>query len=457
MKEKKGSFSGRIGFIMAAAGSAVGVGNLWRFPYLAAKYGGGIFILVYILLSITFGFSLMLMEIAIGRKTKSSCMSAYKKLNRKFAFLGPLSALVPILILPYYCVIGGWVIKYLFEYISGNGLALINDAYFTNLITVQNGSLLENPLTWFFIFIVLTAIIVMFGVQKGVESVSKVMMPILIVISIAIALYSLTIPGAIDGVKYYLIPDFSKFSISTIIGACGQMFFSLSLAMGIMITYGSYVNDDDSLEKSVSQIELIDTGVALLAGLMIIPPFVAFNGGDVSNIIAGPGLMFEVLPKVFNFMPFGGVVGLLFFILVFFATLTSSISLLETCQDILADQFKLSRKAAIGIIFVFSCILGSLCCLGYGSLDFIKIFNLAFLDFFDVLTNSIMMPIVALLSCIFVGHILGLDVITQEVEKSGHQFKRKKLVYIMIKYIAPILLASILIAELLKNLGIFVI
>lgn len=456
MKEKKASFSGKIGFIMAAAGSAVGVGNLWRFPYLAAKYGGGIFILVYILLAVTFGFSLMIMEIAIGRKTKSSCMSAYKKLNQKFAFLGPLSALVPILILPFYCVIGGWVLKYLFEYILGHGVALTNDAYFTNLITVQNGSLLENPVLWFSIFIIITAIIVMFGVQKGVESVSKVMMPVLIVISVVIAIYSLTIPGAIDGVKYYLIPDFSKFSISTILGACGQMFFSMSLAMGIMITYGSYVNDEDDLEKSVSQIELIDTGVALLAGLMIIPPFVAFNGGNVAGIEAGPGLMFEVLPKVFDFMPFGGIVGLLFFTLVFFATITSSISLLETCQDIIADQFKISRKLAIAIIFIFSCALGTLCCLGYGPLDFIKFFGFAALDFFDVLTNSILMPIVALISCIFVGHVLGLDAISEEVEKNGHKFGRKKLVYIMIKYIAPILLAGILIVELLKNLGIFV-
>ena len=455
MKEKKGSFSGRIGFIMAAAGSAVGVGNLWRFPYLAAKYGGGIFILVYILLALTFGFSFMRVEIAIGRKTKSSCMKAYKQLDKRFAFLGPLSAIVPILILPFYCVIGGWVFKYLYEYVVGNSAALVSDSYFGNLITVADSSLLANPLTWFFIFIVLTAIIVLFGVQKGVENVSKFMMPILLIISIGIGFYSLSIPGAIYGLKYYLIPDFSKFSISTVLGAIGQMFFSMSLAMGIMITYGSYVNDEDNLESSVSMIEFLDTFVALFAGLMIIPAFVAFNHGDVSNIVSGPGLMFEVLPKVFDFIPFGSFIGLLFFLLVFFATITSSISLMETCQNILADQFQISRKKAIVIVLGFSLVLGSLCCLGYGPLGAIKLFGLQILDFFDVLTNSILMPIVALLSCIFIGHFLGLDVINEEVEKNGVKFKRKKLVYIMIKYVAPILLAIILIAEALKNLGLF--
>ncbi|MDD6220531.1 MAG: sodium-dependent transporter, partial [Clostridia bacterium] len=320
MSKERSSFTGRIGFVLAAAGSAVGLGNLWRFPYLAAKYGGGIFLLVYIILAVTFGFALMVTEIAIGRKTGLSCIEAYKKLDKRFGFLGWLAAVVPVIIVPYYCVIGGWVIKYFAEFISGNGAAVAADSenFFSSFIGMQGG-ISDNPMLWFVIFVVLTAAVVIFGVEKGIEKVSKVMMPVLVILCIVVAGFSLATPGALAGLKYYLLPDFSKFSSSTLLGALGQLFYSMSLAMGIMITYGSYMKKEDSIEKSVRQIEFFDTGIALLAGLMIIPAVVAFNGGDPSKINAGPGLMFITLPRVFESMPFGGFVGTLFFILVFFA------------------------------------------------------------------------------------------------------------------------------------------
>ena len=454
MKEKRSSFSSRLGFVLAAAGSAVGLGNLWRFPYLAAKYGGGIFLLVYLILAVTFGFALMITEIAIGRKTRLSCVEAYAALDKRFGFVGPLSALVPIIITPYYCVIGGWVCKYLFEFITGNGLALANDSYFGSFISVAGEGLLNNPMPWFILYVLLTAGVVLLGVNKGVEKSSKIMMPILIILAIVISIYSLTLPGAIDGLKFYVLPDFSKFSLSTVLGAMGQLFYSMSLAMGIMITYGSYMKNEDNLEKSVAQIEIFDTGVAFLAGLMIIPAVVAFNGGDPNTISAGPGLMFGVLPKVFESMGMGTVIGIAFFVLVLFAALTSSISLLETVVSIVQDKFHTKRTPTIIGVTIFIIALGTLSCLGYGPLSSIKLLGLEFLDFFDFLSNSVLMPIVAFFTCVVIGHVVGTKVVADEVEKAGHKFGRKGLHAVMIRWIVPAIVLFILAGELAKYFGI---
>ncbi|MBO5280084.1 MAG: sodium-dependent transporter [Clostridia bacterium] len=272
MSEKRSSFTGKIGFVLAAAGSAVGLGNIWRFPYLAAKYGGGIFLLVYLILAVTFGFALMCAEIAIGRKTGQSAINAYGALNKKYSFVGVIASVIPAIILPYYSVIGGWVSKYLTVFVSGGMQAAAADGYFEGFIAKP-----VEPIGWFLLFIGLTALVVLLGVEKGVEKVSKIMMPVLVVLTIVIAVYSMFMPGAMEGVKYYLTPDFSKFSATTVLSAMGQLFYSMSLAMGIMITYGSYMKKDVNLEKSVRQIEIFDTGIAFLAGLMIIPAVFAFT------------------------------------------------------------------------------------------------------------------------------------------------------------------------------------
>ena len=451
MKERS-SFSNRLGFVLAAAGSAVGLGNLWRFPYLAAKYGGGIFLLTYVILALTFGFALMVTEIAIGRKTRLSCITAYGALDKRFKFLGPLSAIVPIVIVPYYCVIGGWVFKYLFEFVTGNGLLLAGDDYFGNFITVANPNLLDSPMPWFVLFVLLTSLVVMFGVEKGIEKVSKLMMPILVVLCIIVAIYSLTLPGAMDGLKFYLLPDFSNFSLSTVLGAMGQLFYSMSLAMGIMITYGSYMKDDNDVETSVWQIEIFDSGIAFLAGLMVIPAVVAFNGGDASSISAGPGLMFGVLPKVFDAMGMSTFIGSVYFLLVFFAALTSSISLMETFLSILQDKINISRKMGTIVCTVFVIALGTLSCLGYGPLSGITLLGMAFLDFFDFATNSILMPIVAFFTCILVGHVVGTKFVADEVEKS-HSFRLKGLHSVVVRWIAPVIVVVILAGELAKYFG----
>ncbi len=448
MSEKRSSFTGKIGFVLAAAGSAVGLGNIWRFPYLAAKYGGGIFLLVYLILAVTFGFALMCAEIAIGRKTGKSAIEAFSSLNKKYSFVGVLASIIPAMILPYYSVIGGWVTKYLAVFITGGVHEAAADGYFESFIAKP-----VEPIGWFFAFIGLTALVVLFGVEKGVEKVSKIMMPILVVLTVFIAGYSVFMPGAMEGVKYYLTPDFSKFSATTVLSAMGQLFYSMSLAMGIMITYGSYMKKDVSLEKSVRQIEIFDTGIAFLAGLMIIPAVFVFSGGDESSLGKGPGLMFITLPKVFESMTGGSVIGALFFLLVLFAALTSSISLMETVVSIVRDKLGWSRKVTCIAVLIFSVILGLPSSLGFGILSDISVNGMTILDMFDFASNSILMPIVALLTCIFVGYVIKPKCLIEEIELTG-EFKSKTLFTIVIKYVAPVCIILILISSILDTLGI---
>ena len=450
MEEKRSSFTGKIGFVLAAAGSAVGLGNIWRFPYLAAKYGGGIFLLVYLVFALTFGFALMCAEIAIGRKTGKSAIDAYGSLNKKYSFIGVLGAIIPMMILPYYSVIGGWVTKYLAMFVSGGAAKTATDvaegvSFFDSFVTSPG-----EPIIWFLIFMAATALIVFFGVEKGVEKVSKIMMPVLVVLTLFIAIYSLFIPGAIEGVKYYLIPNFENFSATTVLAALGQLFYSMSLAMGIMITYGSYMKKDINLEKSVSQIEFFDTAIAFLAGLMIIPAVFAFNPEKIGK---GPGLMFETLPEVFEFMPGGAIIGMVFFVLVLFAALTSSISLMETVVSIFRDKFGWKRSTTCALVLTGCIIIGIPVCLGFNLLDFIKIGSMGLLDIFDFTSNNILMPIVALLTCIFVGYIIKPQAVIEEIELNG-KFKRKKIFIVLIKYIAPICILLILISSCLDALGI---
>ena len=449
MEQKRSGFSGKLGFVLAAAGSAVGLGNIWRFPYLAAQHGGGIFLLVYVILAVTFGFSLMVAEIALGRKTQLSAIGAFSKLSKKFTFLGYLASVVPVIILPYYSVIGGWVTKYLVAFVSGNTSAAAQDGYFGNFISSTG-----EPILYFAIFLGLTALVVLFGVEKGIEKVSKVMMPVLVVLSIGIAIYSAFLPGALDGVIYYIKPDLSKFSASTVISAMGQLFYSMSLAMGIMITYGSYMKKDVSIESATRQISIFDTGIAFFAGLMIIPAVFAFSGGDESALGQGPGLMFVTLPKVFDSMAGGSIVGAVFFVLVLLAALTSSISLMETIVSICMDKFKLKRIPACITVLVFSVLLGLVSTLGYGVWAEVKVIGMQFLDFFDFISNTVIMPIVALITCILIGFVIKPSAVIEEVESGNTKFKSKKLFVVMIKYIAPVFLLVILATSVLGAFGI---
>lgn len=447
--ENRSSFTGKLGFILAASGSAVGLGNIWRFPYLAAKYGGGIFLLIYIILAVTFGFALMTAEVTIGRKTGLSAIGAFKSLNKKYAFIGYLASVIPAVILPYYSLIGGWVTKYLYAFATGNGIAAAGDEYFGMFISSN-----YEPVIWFLIFLTATCLVVLGGVEKGIEKVSKIMMPILIVLSIIIAVYSVTMPGATDGVIYYIKPDLSKFSIKTVLAAMGQLFYSMSLAMGIMITYGSYIKKDVNIESSVRNIEICDTAIALLAGLMIIPAVFVFSGGTPEALGKGPSLMFVTLPKVFETMPAGNFIGLIFFLLVLFAALTSSISLFETVVSILCDRIHIKRPLSCLIVFGGSVILGLVSCFGYSIWADIRVIGMQFLDFFDFISNSVLMPVVAFFTCIFVGYIIKPKTIEEEITISA-PFKSRWIFGVVIKYIAPICIILILVTSVLDTMGIF--
>ena len=448
MEETRSTFKGKLGFVLAAAGSAVGLGNLWRFPYLAAKYGGGAFLLVYIILAITFGFVLMVTEIAIGRKTQLSPLKAFGVLNKKWGWLGKLATIVPVLIFPYYCLIGGWVTKYAAVMVTGQVGEAAKDSFFGNYISAT-----AKPLVWFLIFIVATTLVIVSGVNKGIEKLSKVLMPALLVLTVALSVYVVTRPGAMEGVKYYLLPDLKSLSVKTFLAALGQLFYSMSLAMGIMITYGSYFSKDEHIEKAARQIEVFDTLIAFLAGLMIVPAVFVFSGGDKEALGTGPSLMFVTLPKVFNDMPAGGLIGTLFFVLVLFAAITSSVSIMEAIVSGMIDEFKMKRGTATAVVAVFGIVVGIACSLGFGIWSDFTIFGFSILDFLDFVSNSILLPLVGMLICIVVGFVIKPDAIISEVELNG-EFKMKHFYTAMVKWVAPIFIFAILVSSILQGIGV---
>ena len=463
MEQKRSNFSGSLGFVLAAAGSAVGLGNIWRFPYLAAKDGGGIFLLTYIILALTFGFALLTTEIAIGRKTAQSPITAYKIIHPKWSWIGLIACVVPMMILPYYSAIGGWILKYLAAYLTGGApTAAEADGFFGGFITSP-----VEPIIWFVIFLAATTFVVYKGVNTGIERMSKVMMPILLVLIICIAVFSLTLSHTdaegvtrtgLQGLKVYLVPNFQGMTASKLLtvvtDAMGQLFYSISVAMGIMITYGSYVKKETNLTKSVNQIEIFDTAVAFLAGMMIIPAVYAFMGPEGLNN-SGPGLMFKALPKVFDAMGgIGTVVGIAFFVMVFFAALTSSISIMEALVSSFMDKFHMNRKKATLTNALIALVVGIIVCMGYTAFYFEASFGTVvagqILDVLDYISNSILMPVVAIATCILVGWVVKPKTIIDEVTRNGEAFGRKGLYVVMVKYITPVMLAVLL----AKSLGI---
>lgn len=448
--KNRSTFSGKLGYVLSAAGASVGLGNIWRFPYLAAKYGGGIFLLVYIILALTFGYTMITAETALGRMTQKSPVGAYHSFGKSkwLSFGGWINAVIPILIVPYYSVIGGWVIKYLAEYIIGHGGRLAEDGYFGSFIS--SGASAE---LCFVLFTFFTVAVIFGGVQNGVERVSKFMMPILVVLSLFIAVYSISLPGAAEGVKYFLIPNFANFSWMTVVSAMGQMFYSLSIAMGILITFGSYMKKDVSIEASTKNVEVFDTSIAIMAGLMIIPAVFAFSGGDANSLQAGPSLMFITIPKVFAGIKMGSFIGILFFFLVLCAAVTSSIALTESAVSTFQDELGWGRKKSAAVITLIMLALGTLSCMGYGPLASVEILGMQMLDFFDFLTNSVMMPIAAIATCLLVSRKMGVEKIEEEMTLENGKFKRKRIFNFMIKYLCPIFAAIILVSSVANAFG----
>ena len=448
--KNRSTFSGKLGYVLSAAGASVGLGNIWRFPYLAAKYGGGIFLLVYIILALTFGYTMITAETALGRMTQKSPVGAYHSFGKSkwLSFGGWINAVIPILIVPYYSVIGGWVIKYLVEYIIGHGEKLAEDGYFGSFIS--SGASAE---LCFVLFTFFTVAVIFGGVQNGVERVSKFMMPILVVLSLFIAVYSISLPGAAEGVKYFLIPNFANFSWMTVVSAMGQMFYSLSIAMGILITFGSYMKKDVSIEASTENVEVFDTSIAIMAGLMIIPAVFAFSGGDANSLQAGPSLMFITIPKVFAGIKMGSFIGILFFFLVLCAAVTSSIALTESAVSTFQDELGWGRKKSAAVITLIMLAFGTLSCMGYGPLASVEILGMQMLDFFDFLTNSVMMPIAAIATCLLVSRKMGVEKIEEEMTLENGKFRRKHIFNFMIKYLCPIFAAIILVSSVANAFG----
>ena len=462
-QQKRGSFSGSIGFVLAAAGSAVGLGNIWRFPYLAAKDGGGVFLLCYVILALTFGFALLTTEIAIGRKTKLSPLAAYASLNEKFGWVGVLACVIPALILPYYCVIGGWILKYVSTYLTGNGMQAVSDGFFTGFITSR-----FSPIIWFAIYLLVTAFVVYKGVNGGIEKFSTVIMPVLLVLILGISLFSLTLSHTdangvtrtgMEGLLVYAVPNFEGMTlhkfITVLMDAMGQLFYSISVAMGIMITYGSYVKKETNLVKSVNQIEIFDTGVAFLAGLMIVPAVYTFMGTE--GMASGPSLMFVSLPKVFDSMgAIGTVIAIVFFVMVAFAALTSSVSVMEAVVSSIMDRFHLTRQRATVLVAAITLLGGIVVCLGYNVLYFDIVLpngsHAQVLDVMDYASNYVLMPIVAIATCVLVGWVLKPKAVIDEVTNEGKlKFHREKLYVVMVKFVTPVMLFFLL----LQSLGLF--
>lgn len=451
MKSKKSNFSGPIGFVLAAAGSAVGVGNIWRFPYLCAKDGGGLFLLIYLILVLTFGFVLLTTDVAIGRRTKQNALNAYATLHKKWRFLGYLTFLVPTLIMTYYSVIGGWILKYLSVYMISNGTDAAKDGYFISFITSK-----ASPIVFMLIFLSITAWIVFCGVEKGIEKFSKIIMPGLILMIIIIAVFSLTLSHkdsdgtvrtGLQGLMVYLRPDFTgltaKRFLEILLDAMSQLFFSLSVSMGIMITYGSYVKDDVNLSKATNQIEIFDTAVAFLAGMMIIPAVFVFLGTE--GMSSGPSLIFITLPKVFESMGIlGRFVAIIFFIMLAFAALTSCVSVMETLVANCMEIFHQSRKKMCAVIGVYSLVTALLICLGYNVFYFeLQLPNGSvgqLLDVMDYISNSFLMPFISLLTSILIGWVIGPQWIVDEVTKNHEKFPRAGLYRFMIQYVVPVVM-----------------
>lgn len=454
---KRASWSGSLAFVLAAAASAIGLGNLWRFPYLAAKYGGGVFIAVYLALSLTFGIALLVTEIAIGRYSRQSQLTAFRALGHpRWNFLGVMATIVPLFILPYYNVIGGWVVKYFIAYVKmafGGGGIDNPQAFFDSFIAAP-----WAPFVCMVAFTLASSVVIVMGVKNGIEKANLVMMPTLLIMAVGLAAYVAMLPGAGEGIRFYLVPDFSACDSigKVILGAMGQMFYSLSLAMGIMITYGSYMRRSDSIARGAVRIVAADTFVAVLAGFMIIPVVVMFAAGSGGRaaIDAGPGLMFVTLPKVFASLgAVGAWIGLAFFVLVLFAALTSSISMTEACVAAVCDFFRVSRNVSVAYICAWTVAIGSLSAFGYGRWAAFRPLGLPALDFFDATLNTLT-PVVAALICLFVGWVLGPKRIIAECRRGGGKVCFRGVYVVMVKYVAPIFVLAILISEVCRTFGV---
>ncbi|HYE82386.1 MAG TPA: sodium-dependent transporter [Clostridia bacterium] len=438
---QRGQWASAIGFVMAAAGAAVGLGNVWKFPYLASKFGGGTFLFAYIIMMLILGIPILVTEIILGRRGKLNPVGTYAKLSngsKWWKFVGFVAVSVNFIVLSYYSVVGGWITNYMFKYITG-GIKGDIPGYFVGFIT--------NPLTpllWHAIFMGVTIFIVVRGISGGIERASKVLMPALFILFLVLVVRVVTLPGAAKGIAYYLTPDFSKLTGVTFLMAMGQIFFSLNIGAGCTMTYASYLSEDENIPKMSAVVPAMDFMAAFLAGMIVIPSVFAF-GLDPA---AGPPLLFITMPHVFTQMPLGTLFGLMFFVLMLFAALTSSISMLEVNVSFLVDHYKRDRlKSAIwaGIIIF---LVGVPSSLGQGVFSWFKIGGLDFLSAADFLASYMMMPFGAFMMCIFVARRFGIDEAVKEATNNGKiAFGLKNVWAFLIRYIVPVIIILVFLSS----------
>lgn len=426
--EKKGQWASSLGFILATAGAAVGLGNLWKFPYLMGKNGGFQFLITYLIFIAVLGLPVMITEMSIGRMTGKGPVQAYENLNPKSKIIGIMGILCAFIILSYYSVIGGWILKYIVSYVTSLSAPADFSAYIAEPAA---------PVIWHLVFMACTGFVCYRG-TKGIEKASRFMMPGLLVLLVVIVIRSLTLPGASQGVDFVFKIN-GGFDLKSVPAALGQVFYSLSLCMGITITYGSYLNKKENIPKNALIVAGLDTFVAILAGLAIFPAVFAFGLEPAQ----GPSLTFGTLPKVFESMSGGWIFALLFFGLMFFAALTSAIALLECVVSSVLDHFKCKRRTAVLFVALGVFLLGIPSALSFGVLGDVTILNYSVFDFMGMLTDNILMPIGGILMCIFVGWIWGPKRILQHVESDGISFKLKKAWLICIRFITPILVVIV--------------
>lgn len=432
-KKSRGSFGSKFGVIAAAAGSAVGLGNIWKFPYITGKYGGAAFLFVYLGFILAIGLPVMISEFVIGRKARRNAFGSFKKLAPKtpWYITGFLGVAAAYLILSFYGVVAGWAMNYIVEAVKGSFTGKSPEEL-SNLFTGFISSPFK-PVIWQLLFMLLTALIVLMGIQNGIERYSKVLMPILVFILIILVFRSITLPGAGKGLAFLFKPDFSKLTWQGVLNALGHAFFSLSLGMGTLITYGSYINKQNSLGNTAFQVTVADTVIALLAGLAIIPAVFAFN----IEPGAGPGLVFITLPNVFIQMPGGMFFSVLFFILLTVAALTSSISILEVVVALLSEELKMGRTIATIIASVTITIVGVFCSLSMGHLDFSIFLGMNFFDTLDFFAANVFLPFGGLLIALFMGWYFGKEKLTEELSNQGR---------IKVWYIKPLIFSLRIIA-----------
>ena len=436
----RSSFTNRMGFVLATAGAAVGLGNIWRFPYLASEYGGGIFLLTYLILVFTAGFVLVLTESALGRMTGSGVLCAYEKISKKLSFAGYLTFFTPLLIFSFYSVVGGWVMYYALQFIIGNGSLLADSAYFSEFTAEP-----VIPAVFTLVFIAITAWIVLRGVRKGIEKTTRLLMPVLLVMLVVLSIYCICMPGGLDGLWYFIYPDFSQFSAELVLAALGQMFFTLMIGSGVIMTYGSYLSRKENLVKSAHAIDFFDTAVAILAGLLVIPAVFALSGGSPEALGSGPALMFIALPHVFETFPLGGLIGAAFFLMVFFAAITSSVSMYEVAVASLTEKFSISRKKAVLGITAGVSFAAVIVSLGFGVLDFVQLNGMNILDMLDFLGNSILLPVCSLFACFAAGWILKPKAVVDEICSCGVMFRGQQVFSFALRYLVPAAILIILI------------